>query len=437
MATQSEIIEAVRSAPGAVTPTEIGEILHEKVASFGTQLERIVKEKKLIKKNEDGTYELTEEGKAKVEELTMESAKLTPSQQFKNIGIKIGIKPEYAELISDYVFNVADYQNLEQVWNALRQMKGSIKIDQLNMWFHSWAGMLNIPVPSELEQKLTAGVAAVETKAAEEKKDEVKQSGAKEDKDNLVEYVLDGDNNLMCVGPQDGTMTRAEALRLAGLRAVGAKAKASGEGNQSNIKDLTDAVKTIFELANNNGGKKGSRTFVTHPDENGQMVVEEIAEEGKPVVVQQPSSPPPPDTLVVHPDGTTQSVPSNQPIIITPRAQKEVGSGEKQKIMIYDPTSGQLKAWDGESPIVLRPPENNRSVLADTDGKIPATLNGQPFPITLDGFFKLQEHQQKMEQDAENHKEHVNLVKDLRELAHKGARALSHMGGGEVEEEAK
>ena len=434
MVSQGEILEVFRrSTQESLMPGDVAAELKVKVSQIQVQLDRLDKDKHFLQKNEDGSYTITDDGKVKHDELTMDQAQLTPSQQFKNIGVQIGVKEEIAELITDHVFRIAtDYRDMVQVWKALNEMSGGIKPDLLNMWFQGWRGICNVPVPSELEGKLTGGTETTEKKAADGKKIDEKEA-AKGAGSNVRDYILDDHDSPQRVGEEYGAMTYEDAMSLSKARAIGISR--GGGGNKTGDSQAIEIIKAVKELMPANGGIKG-RTFVAHEDVNGQVAVEEVEDDGKPVVLPQGGGTPPAEKIIIHDDGTTEKVDPSTPIIIHIKEKaSDTPPAQKTQYMVYDPTSRQMKPWDGVSPIDLGNGQGQPNGAGPLPTMLPATLGGKEVAISLDNYFKLQEHQQKMEQDDESHQVKMDIAKGARKLLNAGIRAFSSMSDEEEPEE--
>ncbi len=182
-----KVLECLYEGEGPIKSKEIGERISESATNVGKDLYDLSTKRGLAKKLDDGSWQITSEGRDYVESggqpkaeaklkptETIEISETVPSQSdlFKGIGEHLGVGARKGdvklEAIMYYVQRTADLDNLTTVWNALTEM--GVANDVKKRWIKLYAQTIpGKEIPEELREKLEAGqdTEKIKTESAE------------------------------------------------------------------------------------------------------------------------------------------------------------------------------------------------------------------------------------------------------------------------------
>lgn len=210
MAEQTELLEVLSTQEAPISAGNLAKQANTKVENISTQLKRL-KERGLVTSSEDG-WSITDAGrealsKGKVPPSSMIEEKLTPYDQFYEIGKRIGLSEDRIKLASDMVFE-GDYEDMGWVWEALGQQ--NLRNDVKNLWFNNWRIKVKKPVPEDIAEEVFAS-----EKEIREKVGGKAEARRKEERD----YILVDDMPVR-VGLGIGDFDLQTAREMAALRAL-------------------------------------------------------------------------------------------------------------------------------------------------------------------------------------------------------------------------
>jgi len=204
MASQEKLLEILATEAGPIRPAALSQKLGEKIHQFMSQLNRLVDDGK-VDKTSEGEYVIVGPPLEEMPPgpLTQEGAGVTDYQQFRAIGLSIGIPEKLVDITTEHVWRGGNYKDLKWVWEALQQM--AIRPDLRARWWHCWRSQLGEAIPAELKTTI----------------DEVATTGHKEGataKDGR-DYIIFGDEPVR-VGEGLGDYTMQDAKELLTIRAL-------------------------------------------------------------------------------------------------------------------------------------------------------------------------------------------------------------------------
>jgi len=209
-----KVLESLYEADGSLKPKQIAEQIGESAMNIGKDLYDLSQKRGLAEKLEDGSWQITGQGRDYVESggqpktepkpKPTETTETVPSQSdlFRSIGEKLGVGSRKGDIrldaIAYYVQRTADLDNLTSVWNALTEM--GVATDVRKRWVKLYAQ--NLPgkqIPEELREKLEGG-------ESERIKSEIGEISAKPKRFSIVGGQVIGDS--------EGDYNFKEALQL-------------------------------------------------------------------------------------------------------------------------------------------------------------------------------------------------------------------------------
>ncbi len=431
MATKEKILEILNTASGWMSPSAIGEILKEPRANFQTQLDRMKKaDPPLVDENEEKEYKITEAGTnfllnpSGKTDVTQSQLGVTEMDLFINFGKMVGVVPEtLVTAVATVLFN-GEYNNLDFLWEKLDEMQ--IRKDLALRWFNMWKSHLNKAAPE--------GIKKVVSDLKNDSSSVIKDLGSKPGDINRqhLTHILDDRDIPQYLGPGLGDMTEKDAIDLSKARAMGnRRTGASGSGEPKTIGSQADDLVKVIAAVQELQGLQGSnipKSWIAKTNAEGQMTVEEL-DPSKPNVVQSSNAPPASaqKIMVVIPkeDGSFQMTPFDptQPLNFPSMRSPSRPSG---KTIIIDRNTGEREeVEDGKPVIIFKNPQGSTSpttpVLQFKDS------SGIPITLDIDTYFRLEDHKAKKEREQESHEMKMDIMKTVKDLAAKGAKAAGRI----------
>ncbi len=429
MATKEKILE-ILSGGDVLDSHQISEKLGEPTSNFVTQLNRMEKmDPPWVEKNEDKQYTITEAGKAAFANggetpgvKSQVEMGATEQDLFETYGKQIGAgSVDLIKSLSTYVFN-GDFKNLTYVWECLD--KFHIKRELADRWFLMWQSHLKVQIPEALRGLVNSPESDKEGKGGG-----LGPPPGEVSRQHLT-HSLDENDNPMWMGPGMGDMTEKDAIDLAKTKAMarsrGAAAGARTAGSQAD--DIVAIVKAIREL-NAGDGSTPPKSYIVKPGPDGAMVAEEL-DPSKPNIVNSTpagAAPAAQKTLIAitKEDGSIELVPLDptKPIVIPGARPAAKSTG---KTILIDRATGEKEEVNNDQPIIIfknQPTAGNPTapVLQFKD------KDGNPMTLDIDTYFRLEDHKIKREQEQQKHEMSMDLIKTIKDLAAKGAKAAERI----------
>lgn len=430
MASKEQMLGILAGESGPINRTVLGKKLGLPTSSFQSQLDRMEKQK-LVEKNEQYEYTITEAGREVAlseppeetppGEATDESLKTTEYQQFVQMGKITGVVPQaLIEQVTTHIWRGGDFRDLTWVWKGLTEM--GIRPDLAQRWFHSWRSFLHQAIPPELAASVGAPQASMEKGA----KPEAEIGKGKRD------YILDANGLPLYVGEGVGDLDHDEAIRLSALRQAALArggAQAGQPGQQATVGTMADEMTKVFNAVKEFlGPQSKGKSYIVKPGEEG-YTVEEV-EEGKPMVIDTPrGTTNPSKTYFINDEGNVEDV-TGKPIVIKQPAPVINPSG-KTYLVRQTPEGMVTEEYEAGRPIIINAPSPATNLppmlpfpVLGSDGKPVYDNDGKPVYANLEPMMKWIGFQGEQKREDEKHSMLMGLGQAVRENIGDGIAAL-------------
>lgn len=367
-------------------------------------------------------------------------AKLTEYDFFYQLGVQLGIDPNFSGIVTRHVWNGGKYDDLEWVHKAFGEMQ--VRPDIVTRWWNAWRSFLNRKVAPELITKIRKEGSNPEGHIEDDSGQTGNgvQKNIEELRKSFTHIIID--DVPVFVGEGNGNMTYDDAKRLCEMRtAAKARGAAAVQANppppQNTLADQINLLKALAEIVGGNGNNKGKSYLVVPGEEGGSAEIREI-EPGQPIVAPAPVAQQAPGKTFLIDNGEVTEIEPGRPYVKIIREKDQnsgdnPGGGGRRPILFLNPNTNMIEEWDpSKGPIMVNKPPTQESSqpLIQMTG-----LDGKPVNLSLSTYFALEEHKEKMQEKKESHEMKLGLTKEFKNLLSKGAKAFAHMSGEDTEED--
>lgn len=438
MATKEEILGTFVGESGPMNRMVMAKKLGIPLASFASQLERLVKQE-LVGKNEQQEYSLTEVGQQYLqtppaqhkttseeptaEAPTSEAPTPTPTTEFDHFvkfGLQTGVVPKaLIEQTANHISSGGGFQNLTWVWQGLCEM--GIRPDLARRWFHSWRSYLHQSIPERVATE-------VRTTPPVGEEEEAKSVTGKR------AYIIGPNDMPLFVGEGVGDLdyddaVKLSAIRVAGLARGGGQTAPPGQHVGTQADEMVKVFNAVKEFL---GPQSKGKSYVVKPGEKG-YAVEEI-EEGKPTILSPPGGGggPPSPSFLVDSEGNVTEVPPGRPVVLK-QAAPPPAPQSPQKTFIVRQTAEGIVAEEHEvgKPIIINanPPSASAPPMMpfpvfDANGQPVLDTEGKPVYANLEPTLKWLGFQSEQRRADERHSALMGLAQVVKENIGDGVAAI-------------
>jgi DNA-binding MarR family transcriptional regulator len=223
MASQNQVLEALKGFPDGTQLAGLAQALGVPTTSI-TRTVKSLKDKGYITRDDDGVYQITDEGLKSLESKPPLKVEVLPTEydKFKEIGGSLGLKDPFLTNVCDYVFQLGS-EDISKVYEALLRL--SLRPDVVQRWVALWSTFLGKPLPQKVVE---ATAPVVSNSPLQEKRYSIIGSGA-------TARIID----------DPAGVTHTEALKELDLRLSHAQTQTSGGSEE--MKAMREELKELRE----------------------------------------------------------------------------------------------------------------------------------------------------------------------------------------------